>query len=205
METQERAATKQCSKCKETKPVAEFYKDKTKKDGHESRCKICAKRKATKYRDENKDLITATRARDADKNNAKAKAVYYSDIEASRAQGRITAQAARDRNPENARIATNKWRTEKREDYLVSRGKHTAKRRNLKMSATPYVLTEWEELVMSEIYSQASELSRLTGVKHEVDHIIPLIHNKVCGLHNISNLQILTQTENRKKSNRLMI
>jgi 5-methylcytosine-specific restriction endonuclease McrA len=33
--------TKQCTKCKETKSRSEFYKDKTKKDGLDSRCKPC--------------------------------------------------------------------------------------------------------------------------------------------------------------------
>lgn len=35
-------ATKQCSKCREVKPLSEFSKDTTKRDGHSSRCKRCA-------------------------------------------------------------------------------------------------------------------------------------------------------------------
>ena len=35
--------TKRCSKCGETKPVSEFFKDKTKKDGYRSGCKACHK------------------------------------------------------------------------------------------------------------------------------------------------------------------
>ncbi len=33
--------TKQCTKCRETKPLSEFYKLKLGKGGLESRCKIC--------------------------------------------------------------------------------------------------------------------------------------------------------------------
>lgn len=35
---------KTCSKCKETKPMSEFYKDRSKKDGLRSWCKSCFKR-----------------------------------------------------------------------------------------------------------------------------------------------------------------
>ena len=43
--------TKQCVKCLETKPINEFYKDKTNKDGHNSWCKVCckARSKLSKY------------------------------------------------------------------------------------------------------------------------------------------------------------
>lgn len=39
-------------------------------------------------------------------------------------------------------------------------------------------------------------------MKHEVDHIIPLMHHKVCGLDVPANVQILTKTENRRKASR---
>jgi hypothetical protein len=34
-------ATKTCSKCGETKPLTDFYKDKKASDGHQSWCKRC--------------------------------------------------------------------------------------------------------------------------------------------------------------------
>ena len=36
---------------------------------------------------------------------------------------------------------------------------------------------------------------------HELDHIIPLNHPKVCGLHVPWNFQWLTKSENNRKSN----
>lgn len=46
---------KTCTKCKETKPVSEFTRDKSKKDGLRTTCKACHKA----YREANKGLIAA--------------------------------------------------------------------------------------------------------------------------------------------------
>ena len=54
---------------------------------------------------------------------------------------------------------------------------------------------------INRVYLQARHLTVTTGVRHEVDHIIPSNHPLVCGLHVESNLQILTETDNQKKSN----
>lgn len=77
-----------------------------------------------------------------------------------------------------------------------------ARRRAREKQAFPsWAGTEWEEFAVKEIYLLCNLRSKITGVKHEVDHIVPLTNNYVCGLHTANNLQILTQEENRKKSN----
>ena len=54
---------------------------------------------------------------------------------------------------------------------------------------------------IKKVYLMARMLTVSTGIKHEVDHIIPSNHPLVCGLHVENNLQILTEEENIIKSN----
>lgn len=53
-----------------------------------------------------------------------------------------------------------------------------------------------------EIYNTRLELEEITGLKHHIDHIIPVIHSKVCGLSVPWNYQVLPQSENVRKSNK---
>lgn len=69
-----------------------------------------------------------------------------------------------------------------------------------KLNATP----AWANLdAIAAIYQLARDVTELTGVEHEVDHIIPLKGRNVCGLHVENNLQVLPKAANRKKGNRL--
>ena len=55
------------------------------------------------------------------------------------------------------------------------------------------------------IYEEAIALTLSTGIKHEVDHIVPLTNKLVCGLHVEHNLQVVTFSENRSKSNKFIV
>lgn len=52
------------------------------------------------------------------------------------------------------------------------------------------------------VYKQCIEMNKATGVKHQVDHIIPILCENVSGLHVPWNLQVLNKEENQKKSNK---
>ncbi len=61
-----------------------------------------------------------------------------------------------------------------------------------------------DKLAIEEMYVKARMLTISTGIKHEVDHIVPIKGNTVSGLHVEYNLQILTKQENRDKWNYLV-
>ena len=80
----------------------------------------------------------------------------------------------------------------------------TSVRKRRHRNATPKWLTEEDKLVIRKLYLEAMRLTKLTGVRYVVDHKYPLISDEVCGLHVPNNLQIMTQDENLRKSNKLL-
>lgn len=95
------------------------------------------------------------------------------------------------------------WRCTLRvmEEYRRARSAaNAAKRRALEVQATP----RWADMgAIRQFYYHARRLTAETGIKHEVDHFIPLNSPVVCGLHTPLNLRVIPATENREKSNRL--
>lgn len=75
------------------------------------------------------------------------------------------------------------------------RAANEARRRARKFNATPSWLTEEDHENIRKIYEYA------WSIGYHVDHIVPLKHNKVCGLHVPWNLQPLSAKENMIKHN----
>ena len=104
-----------------------------------------------------------------------------------------------------ARPEENKQRYRKKwaeENVVVVRAFTKARRRKHRL-ATPCWLTDVQFKAIRVIYEQAISLSRSTGEAYVVDHIIPLQHDAVCGLHVPWNLRVITRKENGLKSNKM--
>lgn len=63
--------TKACTKCKEVKPVSEFYKRKDAKDGLNSQCKKCVCERSRRYQEANKERVAERRRRYYEANKEK--------------------------------------------------------------------------------------------------------------------------------------
>jgi 5-methylcytosine-specific restriction endonuclease McrA len=117
-------------------------------------------------------------------------------LEASRAKARAAAAKQRQRPETKAR----------ERDYRIKSAAlyaaREAARKAQKIRATP----PWADMdAIRAIYEECSRITAETGVEHHVDHIVPLRHPKVCGLHVHWNLQIITAEENVRKSNRFVV
>jgi len=78
-----------------------------------------------------------------------------------------------------------------------------AKRRAAKLQRTPEWLTDDHLWMIEEVYELAQLRSKVTGVDHHVDHVVPLRGKTVSGLHVPWNLQVIPWYENLSKSNGL--
>jgi 5-methylcytosine-specific restriction endonuclease McrA len=92
---------KACTKCREMKPLNDFYRNKNKRDGHESRCKICSHAALRGWRQKNPE-----------KSKAHLKNWYVNNRERHIA-GVLAAKA---QNPEKERLR-NKLRTVRRRGH----------------------------------------------------------------------------------------
>ena len=97
-------------------------------------------------------------------------------------------------DPEKSKAVTQQWRKDNlgRSNYISS------KRRAALKNATPPWLTPAQESEIRAMYDQAAKEGK------QVDHMVPITHKRVCGLHVPWNLQVLTKSENCKKRNKLL-
>jgi len=83
------------------------------------------------------------------------------------------------------------------------RGKSTFSKdyKYFKAQRTPPWITSEHVAQINAMNLEAKKLSLSTGVRHEVDHIVPLRGKTVSGLHVPWNLQIITKSKNASKRN----
>jgi 5-methylcytosine-specific restriction endonuclease McrA len=108
-------------------------------------------------------------------------------------------------NAETQKRAVERWRKNNAERYRATLVAAANRRRKAVINACP----QWAKICFGiqvrirNIYIKAQMLQAETGIKHHVDHIVPLRGKTVCGLHVPWNLQILTADENLRKSNKV--
>ncbi len=119
----------------------------------------------------------------------KIKALNADQYQKNRA-GRIAyAMAWTAENREKTRVYVRKW-----EKANPDKCRHKAARRRAHLlRAVPL----WTDLAaVQQLYAHAQKWNM------QVDHVVPLINDIVCGLHVHANLQLLSASENASKQNR---
>lgn len=178
---------KKCNGCFLYLPLEAFAKMTSMKHGRQPKCRSCTK----KWRTKNRSWLLK-RKREYNYTHRDEIAIK---VKARRALPEFKAANSRRstewrlKNPERRREIALSW-VKRNKDYACF---ISSLRRARKLQATP----KWANLdKILEIYKEAS--SR----RMHVDHIVPLAHPRVCGLHVEWNLSILTPLENFKKNNR---
>ena len=211
---------KKCNKCNEVKSLEFFGKDRSTKDGLMYRCKVCSsaaasawraanpdKEKARKkaYREANRDKVNAKNKawaeanpektsaykkswRDANPDKEKASKKAY--VETNPEKVKASKKAYREANRDKVKAVTKSWQLANSDRVAATAGRGCAIKRGGSVSSIYNI-----ELCIP-FYVEARRLTRETGIKHDVDHIVPIVKG---GLHCQTNLQVLTAYENRSK------
>lgn len=167
---------KTCAKCRVVKPFAEFHKRVASGDQLAHKCKSCVNHDSSAWRDLNPEAHGQWYEQNKDY-----KAEYFLRWRSEHIEA------------EKARIA--KWA----KDNPHKVNALGVKRHAAKLHATP---TWANQGAVEAFYAEAARLTKATGIRHEVDHIVPLQGKIVRGLHWEGNLQVLPKTQNISKSNR---
>lgn len=157
------------------------------------RCRACANDRAKAWAAKNPERAKENWRKSSSRPEAKeVQARYY---EQNRAQ-RIAMATARNKEKPEARYAYNRKWVEKNPD---KRAMYNVTRRAAVTRATP----AWaDQEKIAAIYAEAQRMTRETGVRHSVDHVIPLKGKSVCGLHVHFNMAVIPYVDNCRKGNR---
>jgi hypothetical protein len=187
------------------KPLEMFAKNKLSRDGRLLSCKACmnAKAKARLASDEAYAEARRQAVRDAYRTNpafaqkVKDRARAYSESPEGRARNSATKRAYRQlpHRVEAGHVASRKY---KRDNPHKVRAKDVQRRLACRQATPKWA--NWREI--EGVYQEARAMRERTGIRYEVDHIVPLRGKTVCGLHCEANLQILPARDNGSKNNK---
>lgn len=100
------------------------------------------------------------------------------------------------RNPEKHKLAYRKWVDENRA-YVYA--KNAERRAGLGRAMPRWV----DRKAIEKFYDEAKRLTLKTGIIHHVDHIYPLTHPWLQGLHVPWNLRVIQASKNTSKNNKV--
>lgn len=185
---------KTCTRCGETKPVTEFSKKATGRDGLRSHCKTCVRTTSAAYRAAaNPDKVRATNAKWRADNPEKCRAyrAKYRAANPEKERVRIAEWAAANRERGRARSA--KWYADNPEATRINCHNRRALKRELGGKLSNGLA---ERLFKLQRGKCACGCKQPLGTDYHRDHIIPLA---LGGTNTDDNMQLLTATCNLSK------
>ena len=168
-----------CRTCQSDKPLDSFYKNKTYSSGYNSQCKSCQK---SYYQKRNEDPEVLAR------HNARGRAWAEKNKEKKLASQTKYRKA----NSEKTLAYGRQWAKDNRDKKNANWQRYKAR----KLQATPK-----NDPAIDYVYYSAEVIKQAYGGRPDVDHIIPLKHDQVCGLHVVNNLALMNSSENYSKGN----
>lgn len=193
-----------------------YYTGKPCKRGHlaerftrNGTCKDCHNIQVKSWQSSNRDKVNAAKYKWREENReeylASRKEYYLKNIDKERERQRkyekenkdarkLKCKRWREENPEKRREIEARYR----KNNKAKRVAWQAARETRKLNACP----PWaSKMAIEAFYKAAQTLTEQTGIQHHVDHIVPLNHDYVCGLHVPHNLDVITAEENIQKRN----
>lgn len=175
------------------------------------RCVECANIHSKKWRQENRELFLEFRKSWYQDNREKHLDQFKKRYQDNREEYRDRYKIYYQNNHEKVLERNKQWRQDKKihcseyaQDWRQKNPHKVAlgneRRTQYLKERTPSWYSSEEDLIKT-IYQKRDELSELWNTKLHVDHIIPIIHPLVCGLHCYANLQLLEASINNSKYN----
>lgn len=189
---------KRCWKCEYEKAESEFGIDRSRHDGLNPVCKECKRIISKKFYAQDPARSNAYTKKCVERNPAKRQNYNIAYKSANKSKAAENKKAWLNKNKDRDRLRQSAYIKANRHKYNA----HAMKRHAQKLNATP----AWADMEMIyREYELAAWCTDVMGVPYEVDHIIPLQGKYVCGLHVEYNLQVIPQSENRRKNNHFEI
>lgn len=122
---------KRCSKCKQTKPLSEFTRNKGAKDGYHHYCRICKAEAGRQDYNNNKDKYRQ-RNLEWQSANREARLVIIMKYEHENREGRLAARRVRyQRNPLNFKESSRRWDQKNRDKARERKRRRRARKAQL--------------------------------------------------------------------------
>jgi len=165
---------KPCQKCKEVKVLSEFNKNKKYDNGVDKLCRACSNKLSKQWKENNLDRAKKGQKEWRDANPEKVKEGVRKWAENNKDNRRKYMVEYRERNKDQAAVTASERRARKRNQTHKDANKIDIKR----------------------FYRVTLYLSKFSGKKYSIDHILPLSKG---GLHREENLQIIPAKINHLK------